>query len=207
MHAQTIEPKSVGDQDLLLDTVRMQHLLHDVSDVRGKVARMLNSGELIQLRRGLYANRPNIDARCLAGAIYGPSYVSFETALAWHEMIPESVIECISATTKRAANFENAFGRFRYRHVPDEVYPVGIQRVTESDLPFLIASPTKALCDRIGLEAGFRSMADVARWIEGMRVDLETNLDKAELASCAANYGSPAIRFLQQFMLKKGLVE
>jgi hypothetical protein len=202
-----MEEQSNRDQDLLLDAVRMRHLMHDVSDVRGKIARMLKSGELIQLRRGLYANRQNIDARCLAGAIYGPSYVSFETALAWHGMIPEAVIECISATTKRAASFENAFGRFSYRHVREEVYPVGIERVTESDLPFLIASPTKALCDRIALEAGFRAMADVARWLEGMRVDLERSLDKAELASCAANYGSPAIRFLQQLALKKGLVQ
>ena len=207
MHTQTIEPKVAGDQDLLWDTVRMRHLLHEVSDVRGKIARMLSSGKLVQLRRGLYANRQNIDARCLAGTIYGPSYVSFETALAWHGMIPEAVIECISATTKRAASFENAFGRFRYRHVPDEVYPVGIQRVADSDLPFLIASPIKALCDRIALEAGFRSMADVARWLEGMRMDLATSLDQVELASCAANYGSPAVRFLQQFALKQGLVK
>jgi hypothetical protein len=50
-------------------------------------------------------------------------------------------------------------------------------------------------------------MADIARWLEGMRVDLEPGLDRAELASCAANYGSPAIRFLQQFALKKGIVK
>ncbi len=73
---------------------------------------------------------------------------------------------------------------------------------------FLVASPTKALCDRIVLEAGFRSMVDVARWLEGMRVDLERSLDQAELASCAASYGNPpAVRFLQQFALKKGLVK
>ncbi len=204
---QTIEHPSDVGQDLLLDTIRMRHLLHDVSDVRGKIARMLSSGELIQLRRGLYANRPNIDARCLAGSIYGPSYVSFETALAWHGMIPEAVIECISATTKRAASFENAFGRYHYRHVPEEVYPVGIRRVTNLDLPFLIASPTKGLCDRIALEAGFRSLPDVARWLEGMRIDLGTSLDKAELASCAVNYGSPAVRLLRQFALKKGFVK
>jgi hypothetical protein len=208
MHSpQTIEQKRNGDQDVLLDTARMRHLMREVSDVRGKIARMLKSGELIQLRRGLYANRRDIDARCLACAIYGPSYVSFETALAWHGMIPEAVIECISATTKRSANFENAFGRFRYRHVPDEVYPVGIRRITDSDLPFLIASPTKALCDRIALETAFRSMADVARWLEGMRVALEMSLDRAELAASAANYGSPAVRFLRQFAVKKGLVK
>ena len=194
-------------ESTLLDTVRMRHLLRGISDVRGKIARMLKSGELVQLRRGLYASRRNVDPRCLAGPIYGPSYISFETALAWHGMIPEAVNEVISATTKRQANFENVFGRFRYYQIPEAVYPVGIQRVTESDLPFLLASPTKALCDRIAREPGFRSMVDVSRWLDGMRIDLEKSLDKAELELCADNYGSPAVRLLRQFTLKKGLAE
>jgi hypothetical protein len=194
-------------QDLLLDTVRMRHLLRDFSDIRGKIARMLKSGELIPLRRGLYASRRNTDARCLAGPIYGPSYVSFETALAWHGIIPESVTECLSATPRRAAGVENVFGRFRYLQVPAEVYPVGVQRVTDSDLPFLLASPTKALCDRIAREAGFRSMADVERWLGGMRIDSAMGLNSTELELCEANYGRPAVRLLRQFALKKGLVE
>lgn len=44
------------------------------------------------------------------------------------------------------AAFENDFGRFRYLTIPMAVYPVGVQRVTESDLPFLIASsPRRAV--------------------------------------------------------------
>jgi hypothetical protein len=195
------------DQDLILDMVRMRHLLGDTSDVRGKIARMLKSDDLIQLRRGLYASRRNVDARCLAGPIYGPSYVSFETALAWHGMIPEAVTEILSATPKRGVDFENVFGRFRYFQIPEAVYPVGIQRITDSELPFLLASATKALCDRIAREPGFRSMVDVSKWLEGMRIDLETGLDTTELELCADYYRSPAVRLLRQFALKKGLVE
>ena len=68
----------------LLDTIRMRHVLRGWADSRGKIARMLETGELVALRRGLYATRRELDPRCLAGPIYGPSYVSFETALAWH---------------------------------------------------------------------------------------------------------------------------
>jgi hypothetical protein len=187
------------DQDLIVDMVRMRHLLRDTSDVRGKIARMLKSDDLIQLR--------NVDARCLAGSIYGPSYVSFETALAWHGMIPETVTEILSATSKRGVDFENVFGRFRYFQIPEAVYPVGIQRITDSELPFLLASATKALCDRIAREPGFRSMVDVSQWLDGMRIDLEKGLDTTELELCADNYRSPAVRLLRQFALKKGLVE
>jgi len=191
----------------ILDTVRMEHLLHGVSDRRGKIARMLESGELISLRRGLYASRRDLDPRCLAGPIYGPSYLSFETALAWHGMIPEAVPELTSATMRRGSFFENAFGRYRYLPVPAAVYPIGVQRVTDSDLPFLIASPTKALCDRIAREAGFRSMAQVGRWLDGMRIDSAIPLDAGQLESCAARYRRPAVRWLQRFAKKHRLLE
>jgi hypothetical protein len=191
--------------DGILDTVRMRDALAGLADWKGKVARMLGTGELVSLRRGLYANRRDFDPRCLAGPIYGPSYVSFETALAWHGMIPEGIAEILSATMKRPAAFENDFGRFRYLTIPKAVYPVGVQRVTESDLPFLLASPTKALADRIAREPGFRSMADVARWLEGMRIDTGGGIDREELTACAEHYGRPSVRWLLRFVEKNQL--
>jgi len=191
--------------EAILDSVQMRAILAGMADQRGKIARMLASGELISLRRGLYASGRSLDPHCLAGPIYGPSYISFETALAWHGMIPEGVTEILSATSKRAASFENDFGRFRYRAIPKAVYPVGILRITDSDLPFLIASPTKALVDRIALEPGFRSMADVARWMEGMRIDSDIGIDREELSECAAGYGRPAVRWLLRYVEKNKL--
>jgi hypothetical protein len=191
----------------LYDVTSMRHVLRGIADQRGKIARLLESGALILLRRGLYASRRNLDPLCLAGSIYGPSYISFETALAWHGMIPERVTEILSATIKRAASFENDFGPFRYFAIPKSVYPVGIQRMTDSDLPFLIASPTKAIVDRIAREAGFRSVADVARWWKAMRIDLLSGLDHAQLQECAEGYGRPSVRWLLHFAEKNHLIE
>lgn len=190
----------------ILDTVRMRDVLAGLADWKGKIARMLGTGELVSLRRGLYASRRDLDPRCIAGPIYGPSYVSFETALAWHGMIPEGVTEVLSATPKRPAAFENDFGRYRFLTIPMAVYPTGIRRVTESDLPFLIASPTKALVDRIAREPGFRSMTDVARWMEGMRLDTGDGLDREELSACAIHYGRPSVRWLLRFSEKNHLI-
>lgn len=192
---------------VILNSVQMRAALGGMADQRGKIARMLEAGELISLRRGLYASRRDLDPHCLAGSIYGPSYISFETALAWHGMIPEGVTEILSATPKRAASFENDFGRFRYLSVPMAVYPVGILRITDSDLPFLIASRTKALVDRIAREPNFRSMADVARWMKGMRIDLGAGLDLEELSESAVSYGRPAVRWLLRYAEKNRLTE
>ena len=192
--------------EAILDTTRMRDVFSDLADWKGKIARLLGTGALVSLRRGLYAQGRDLDPRCLAGPIYGPSYVSFETALAWHGMIPEGVSEILSATPKRPAAFENDLGRFRYRTIPMAVYSVGIFRVTESDLPFLIASPTKALVDRIAREPGFRSTADVARWLDGMRVEIHGGLDRSELMQCAEDYGRPAVRWLLRFAEKNKLI-
>jgi predicted transcriptional regulator of viral defense system len=192
--------------DAILDTVRMRAVLADLADQKGKIARLLEKGELFSLRRGLYASRRDLDPRCLAGPIYGPSYISHETALAWHGMIPEGVAEILSSTLKRASSFENHFGRFRYLAIPKAVYPIGITRVTDADLPFLIASPTKALVDRIAREPGFRSIADAARWIKDMRADLGVGLDHEELSQCAENYQRPSVRWLLRFAEKNKLL-
>lgn len=56
-----------------------------------KVSRIMAAGELIPLRRGLYLQDRTANPLALAPAIHGPSYVSFESALAWHGLIPERV--------------------------------------------------------------------------------------------------------------------
>ncbi len=190
--------------DQIIDTLRMKNWLGNVSDKRGKIARMIHAGELFQLRRGLYATRRDIHPYCLAASIYGPSYVSFETALAFHGLIPEAVSEIASVTIKRAKEYENAFGRYRYRNVPRKVYAIGIERITEGGIPFLIASPTKAVCDRIALEPRMRSMSDVRRWVALMRLNIDQPLDSGILAACAEQYGRPAVRWLWRTVEKYG---
>jgi hypothetical protein len=192
------------NSDVVIDSLRMKSLLDDVGDKRGKIARMLHSGELIQLRRGLYATRRDVNPLCFAASLYGPSYISFETALSYYGLIPEAVYEIASATLKRPKEFETVFGRYRFQSVPEAVYSIGIERVTDSDLPFLIASPTKAVCDRIAREPEMRSMLDVRRWAELMRLDRNLELDLEIIRACARHYGRPAVRHLHRIVEKHG---
>ena len=167
-----------------------------------KVSRMLAAGELIPLRRGLYLRDRTVNPLALAPAIHGPSYVSFESALAWHGLIPERVEEVVCATLKRPAEFETPVGRYRYRYVPVRVFAIGIERVEDPLLPWLLASPTKALCDSVSLDASIRSQKDVRIWLEAMRIEEVPPLDPEQLAACAANYGRPAVRHLARFFQK-----
>jgi hypothetical protein len=188
----------------IVDSLRVKEYLSNISDKRGKISRMIRSGELLQLRRGLYATQRDINPYCLAASIYGPSYISFETALSFYGLIPEAVYEITSATLKRPKEFENIFGRYRYHKIPKTVYSIGIERIIEGGIPFLMASPTKALCDRIALEPGIRSISDVRQWVALMRLNEEPEINSEILNACAENYKRPAVRFLQRAIDKYG---
>ena len=188
----------------IVDSLLVKDHLRNISDKRGKISRMIHTGELLQLRRGLYATQSDINPYCLAASIYGPSYISFETALSFYGLIPEAVHEIISATLKRPKEFENSFGRYRYHKLSKKVYSTGIERITEGGIPFLMASPTKALCDRIALEPGMRSISDVRQWAALMRLNEELEINSEILDTCAENYKRPAVRFLQRAIDKYG---
>lgn len=186
----------------LISHGQLKEVLAAYGNPRMKISRMLTAGELIPLRRGLYLRDRAVEPRSLAPAIYGPSYVSFASALAWHGLIPERVEEVICATLRRPAKFENPVGRFRYRHVPPRVFAIGIERVEDSSLPWLVASPTKALCDTIALDASVRSQNDVRDWLQSMRIEEMPALDQEQLAACAADYGRPSVRHLARYFRK-----
>lgn len=147
-----------------------------------KISEWLKDGALQPMRRGLYLTGPALRGgpACLplvANHLYGPSYVSLDFALAMHGLIPEGVAEIASVTTKGSRRFNNALGRFSYRHLPLAYYRNG-QSLGQSaeGFGYLIATPTKALCDRLVLSPQLQrlSRADMRVWlIEDLRLDTD----------------------------------
>lgn len=157
-------------------------LLNDYSSPNDKVSNMVKQGDLIRLKRGLYCVSPHITEQRLsneliANHLYGPSYVSLETALAFYKLIPERMASTQSVITKRAKVFETALGRFTYTTVPEDYYALGIrQEQVDNRYVFLIATPEKALCDTILLRSNLRITSEKAMHAfleEYMRVDLQ----------------------------------
>ena len=54
-----------------------------------------------------------------------------------------------SVTTKRTRTFENSLGRFTFEQVKPDYFAIGINRIEEDGVSFLMASREKALCDLI----------------------------------------------------------
>ena len=148
--------------------------LNKYSDPAGKIMRMKKNGELIQLTKGIYETDKNTPGYCLASVIYGPSYLSFDYALSVYGLIPEAVYTFTSATfsKKKAKEYENHFGHFTYRDVPSEVYPYGVVMKEENGYVYKIASPEKALCDKLYTMPPVTSQRDIEKMLfDDLRID------------------------------------
>lgn len=104
-------------------------------------------GLLIKLRNGLYAltnDLPNHYA--IANRLYEPSYISLDTALSFHHVIPETIYAITSVTTKATREFTAAGVRFTYQKIKQAVY-TGYKSVVYLGETILMAEPEKALAD------------------------------------------------------------
>lgn len=127
------------------------------NSVRSMIMRAIDSGDILHIRRGLYClaqkyNRRGLSRNMLANLIYGPSYISFETALAFHGWIPEAVHSVSSVSIGRARVFETPVGYFDYVQVRQYPLLAGVIRVSSHEDAmgsFYIAKPLKAVADYV----------------------------------------------------------
>lgn len=173
-------------------------LLSDYQSPNDKISELLKNEELISIRRGLYIIGPKIDlpapeAFLIANHLRGPSYVSLESALSYWNMIPERTYEISSVSIKTSKIYKTPVGRFSYKQLKTPYYSYGIQHVQISPKQsMLIASPEKALCDKIVLtpKINLRSIKQTQEFLlEDLRLDSEilNSLDLQLMESWIAN--------------------
>lgn len=138
--------------DVFTDTAVFSLIPGTIHRRYGLIKRTLASGDLIQIRRGLYLiaprfRREKLNLFAIAQKIYGPSYVSFESALSYHGWIPESVTVVASAALKRATTFTTPVGVFTYTPIPSKTFMAGVERIHDGSAIFFMARPLKALAD------------------------------------------------------------
>lgn len=163
------------------DTAALKAALDDYKSPKDKITTLEQSGLLIRLKRGLFVVAPMLHSQPLskeliANHIYGPSYISLQTALSFYGLIPERVHTVCSMTTKRSSSFINPLGNFDYISVPAAYFAIGIrQEIVNNNYAYLIATPEKALCDMIVETKGLKlqSIKAMQNYLEeDLRIDL-----------------------------------
>lgn len=160
----------------------MLELLSDYRSPNDKISELIKSKELISIRRGLYITGPKMDLPTpepflIANHLRGPSYVSLESALSYWNTIPERVYEISSVTIKTSKVYKTPVGRFSYQQLKIPYYSYGIKNIEYSPKQtVLIASPEKALCDKVVLtpKIYLRSIKQTREFLmEDLRMDSE----------------------------------
>ena len=130
---------------------------------RRRLSEWQDRGYLKKLSRGYYifSDLPLREEVLfeIANRIYPPSYVSFETALAYHKLIPASVYAVTSAATRKRYRLRAPVAEFFYRTVKKNLF-FGYDLVAYGDKSFKIANLEKALLDYFYFHTDLRNEDD-----------------------------------------------
>ena len=192
---------AVGGDNMVNTTAMLLEQYRSYVNPAAKIGRMVKNGELIPIIRGLYETDRSVPGHYLARIIYGPSYLSFEFALAWYDLIPEAVYTFTSATCgkKKKKQYETPYGIFTFRDVPAAAFPYGIILHEENGYGFVIASAEKAVCDQLYTRPPCSNRKELRQLLfDDLRIDEaafhNTKLD--EMAELAGLYQTANHRLL-----------
>lgn len=111
------------------------------------LARFIKRGLIIKLRRGFYCFSTYQPQEFeIANKIYQPSYISFDSALSYYRMIPETIYSITSATSQTTREFKVNNILYTYQKIKKENFN-DYRPQNDSGRIILIAEPEKALAD------------------------------------------------------------
>ncbi|MCH7982217.1 MAG: type IV toxin-antitoxin system AbiEi family antitoxin domain-containing protein [Proteobacteria bacterium] len=208
---------AIGLHDRILTDDQLRRLVAGTDQRRHHlVSRAVKAGELVRLRRGLYVLADEFREHpshpfTVAQMLVPGSYVSLETALAFHGWIPEAVYTTASIVPgRKVKEFRHEqFGLFTFHPLAIRrgYFLELVRRVEASGQSFLVAQPLRALLDLVCLQKiewqGFA-------WLEhGLRVDVDAlnKVTGAELRTLKDVYKHQRMRkFIAELEQSLGLV-
>ena len=186
-------------------------LLYDYrnySDPFNKISSEVRKNNIIKLKRGLYETDKNSDPFTIANILLSPSYISFETALAFYGMIPERVYAIKSASFKKnkKKEYKNYFGLFLYQDINPNAYPYDIDDIEIDGVKVLIASKEKALLDLLSVLSPRNNKKELLELLfDDLRIDevVFNELDVNKMIELCSLYSSKTLNILKRYLEDK----
>lgn len=204
--------REIGREEF--DYAALMAALSDYANPHRKITALLRDGVILRVKKGLYVfgeeyRRRAYSRELLANLVYGPSFVSLDYALSLHGLIPERVSQVTSVTTGRGKEFSTPVGTFVYRPVPSDSFHLGMTRVEQGEISYLLATPERALADKVREDraATVRSLGDAERYLfDDLRVDRSAfqGLNHAALDEVARALGSRKALLCAELLLGMG---
>ena len=162
--------------------------------VRLQLSRWVTSGQLVQLRRGLYAlavpwRKVEPHPFLIANRLHPGSYVSLQAALAWHGAIPEQAQVITSVGPGRPGTTDTELGTYKMQRIADPLC-FGFARIeVAARQNAFVARPEKALLDLVHLTPG----GDSIEFLRELRLQNYSAFDCAALEEMAQRSGKPKL--------------
>jgi predicted transcriptional regulator of viral defense system len=179
----------IGNEPVFSSTLLLAGKVSAVQ-VRMQLSRWVQAGRLLQLRRGVYALAPawrKVEPHpfLVANRLQRGSYVSLQSAMAFHGIIPEYVPVVTSVGPGRPETLRNPLGTFQFKHMASKMLFGYAQMEIAPNQFVFIASPEKALLDLAHLTPG----ADSPDYLRELRlqnveaINTKLLLEQAERSS------------------------
>lgn len=127
--------------------------IEDKNYLKLVASRLSKRGEIIRIKKGLYALRDSYSRYELANRLKKPSYISLETVLQKEGIIFQDYSKTITSISNNTLSKEVDGYNFEYFKIKDEVFSnsLGVKMTNQIS----IASLERAVCDRAYLSPGF----------------------------------------------------
>jgi len=141
----------------LFDETVVQNLFPGFSGPARKalVHRASQKGEILYLKPGLYCLNQDYNPSpphpfIIAAMLHSPSYVSMESALWFHQMIPEALCQVASVIPERSRVFKTPLGVFSFFRVPCNFLMAGVRAEKfDNNAWAFVAGPLRAIADLV----------------------------------------------------------
>lgn len=204
MERSPLEKLLLDSETAYIEAQNLLPLLKDYTNPRDLISRLVKSGQLIRLKNGFFVIAEKISKNPvpfaqIANLLYGPSYLSYEWALAYYGFIPEGVPVATSASALKSKSFTTPLGSFDYQALSHLRYSIGFDQQENEAGKFLIATPEKALADLVHLKSAGLTEEDL--WMdltEARRIEPEAikSLNRSRLKEIAEVYKSKSVTTL-----------
>jgi len=172
---------------------------------KNNLTRWTKQNLLVKLRNSWYSfpeytKTPNIQ-NFISNKIYGPSYVSLHSALAFYGIIPEAVVHTTAVSSLKKSNFENVFGSFSYQQILPELMFGNEQKNFLNKHSLIFATPEKAILDLLYLYPQYNNKQEITE----LRFDeefMQNDLQVERLNEFTEKFKSKILRNRVHLLLK-----
>lgn len=170
-----------------------------------KITRLVRDEDIIRLKNGLYETEKLISRLQPAQVIYGPSYISFDTALSEYGIIPEYAYHVTNATFSKHKDkvFHSKKYSYYYSDVPAAVFNMEVDSYSLGGYTYRMATREKAVCDKLYKMPPMKDTDGLCvLMFDDLRFDDEeiANLDYNTVTRLSERYGCRNVRLLSDYL-------